>query len=391
MAERDMAERVLEVMKKPKYIRNIGTCAHIDHGKTTFSDNLLAGAGMISEKLAGKQLFMDFDPQEQERGITIWSANASMIHEYNNEDYLINLIDTPGHVDFGGDVTRAMRAVDGSIVLVDAVESVMPQTETVIRQSLRERVKPVLFINKVDRLIKELKLTPEQMMERFTKIIQDVNYLIQKYADDEFRNKWLVNVENGSVAFGSALRKWGISVPFMKKHGITFKDIIDYTINEKEDELAKISPLHKVVLDMIITHLPSPIEAQKYRIPKIWKGDLESPVGKDMIEVNPNGVLAAVVTKLMPDPHAGYVATARIFSGTLKTGDEVYLIGQKKIQRVQQVNIYKGPHRLQVDQVVAGNIVGIVGLGEAFSGETICKPDQIIEPFEQITHIFEPV
>jgi elongation factor 2 len=391
IAEKDMAERVLEVMKKPNYIRNIGTCAHIDHGKTTFSDNLLAGAGMISEKLAGKQLFMDFDPQEQERGITIWSANASMIHEYNGEDYLINLIDTPGHVDFGGDVTRAMRAVDGAIVLVDAVEGVMPQTETVIRQSLRERVKPVLFINKVDRLIKELKLTPEQMIERFTKIIQEVNYLIQKYVDEEFRNKWLVNVENGSVAFGSALKKWGISVPFMKKHGITFKDIIDYTMNEKEEELAKISPLHKVVLDMIVTHLPSPIEAQKYRIPKIWRGDLDSDVGKDILSVNPNGVLAAVVTKLMPDPHAGYVATARIFSGTLKAGDEVYLVGQKKVQRVQQVSIYKGPHRIQVEEVVAGNIVGIVGLTEAFSGETICRPDKIVEPFEQITHIFEPV
>jgi elongation factor 2 len=391
MAEKDMAERVLEVMKKPEYIRNIGTCAHIDHGKTTFSDNLLAGAGMISEKLAGRQLFMDFDTQEQERGITIWAANASMIHEYNNEDYLINLIDTPGHVDFGGDVTRAMRAVDGAVLLVDAVEGVMPQTETVIRQSLRERVKLVLFINKVDRLIKELKLTPEQMIERFTKIIQEVNYLIQKYAEEEFRDKWLVNVEGGSVAFGSALRKWGISLPFMKKYGITFKDIIDYTMNEKEEELAKISPLHKVVLDMIITHLPSPIEAQRYRIPKIWKGNLESDAGRDMIAVNPNGVLAAIVTKLMPDPHAGYVATVRIFSGTLKTGDEVYLVGQKKVQRVQQVSIYKGPHRIQVDEVVAGNIVGIVGLTEAFSGETICRPDRIVEPFEQITHIFEPV
>ncbi len=391
MAEKDMSERVMKLMHTPKYIRNIGTCAHIDHGKTTFSDNLLAGAGMISEKLAGKQLFMDFDPQEQERGITIWSANASMIHEYNNQDYLVNLIDTPGHVDFGGDVTRAMRAVDGSIVLVDAVESVMPQTETVIRQSLRERVKPVLFINKVDRLIKELKLSPAQMQERFTKIINDVNYLIQKYADDEYKNNLYVNVENGSVAFGSALRKWGISVPYMKKHNITFKDIIDYTLQEKEDELAMKAPLHKVVLDMIITHLPSPIEAQKYRIPKIWRGDIDSDVGKDMLTVNPDGVLAAVVTKLMPDPHAGYVATARIFSGKLKTGDEVYLIGQKKKQRIQQVNIYKGPHRLQVEEVVAGNIVGIVGLTDAFSGETICDPEKVIEPFEQITHIFEPV
>ena len=229
------------------------------------------------------------------------------------------------------------------------------------------------------------------MQQRFLKIISEVNYLIQKYSEDEYKDKWLVNVENGSVAFGSALRKWGISIPYMKKIGITFKEIIDLTNQERQDELAKRSPLHKVVLDMIITHLPSPIKAQKYRVAKIWHGDMESDIAKDMLMVNPNGKLAAVVTKLMPDPHAGYVATARIFSGKMSKGDEVYLIGQHKIQRIQQVNVYKGPHRVQVDEVVAGNIVGIVGIGEAFSGETLCNPDFMIEPFEQITHIFEPV
>src|SRR5881296_4606722 len=137
-------------------IRNIGTAAHIDHGKTTLSDSLIAGAGMISEELAGQQLFMDFDEQEQARGITINAAIASMVHDFEGSDYLINLVDTPGHVDFGGDVTRAMRAVDGTIVLIDAVEGIMPQSETVFRQALREYVKPVLFINKTDRLIREL-------------------------------------------------------------------------------------------------------------------------------------------------------------------------------------------------------------------------------------------
>jgi len=100
----DSTELVKELMPKVEFIRNMGTIAHIDHGKTTFSDSILAGAGMISEEKAGQQLAMDFDKQEQERGITIFAANASMVHNVNGQNYLINLIDTPGHVDFGGDV-----------------------------------------------------------------------------------------------------------------------------------------------------------------------------------------------------------------------------------------------------------------------------------------------
>src|SRR3989338_10123690 len=121
MAE-DLAKKVSRLMKYPEKIRNIGVAAHIDHGKTTFSDNLLLGAGMMSEELAGKQLALDFHEDEQERGITIDAANVSMVHTVDNVEHLINLIDTPGHVDFGGDVTRAMRAIDGAIVLCCAVE-----------------------------------------------------------------------------------------------------------------------------------------------------------------------------------------------------------------------------------------------------------------------------
>lgn len=391
MASDDMIERVKTLMYETDNIRNIGTIAHIDHGKTTFSDSLIAGAGMISFEIAGQRRFLDTDDQEQERGITIWSANASMVHELDGKDYLINLIDTPGHVDFGGDVTRALRAVDGAILLVDAVEKVMPQTETVLRQAMRDRVKPVLFINKVDRLLKELRLTPEQMQQRFMEIITDVNMLIQKYAETEYKDKFIVNVADGSVAFGSSLKKWGTSIPYMQKTGVTFKDIIEATENGTEDELAKKAPLHKVVLNMIIRHLPSPKDAQKYRVPKLWKGDIESEIGKDMVLVNPDGHLSAVVTKVVPDQHAGFVATSRIFSGRIKKGEDVYLITRGKAQRVQQVNIYKGPHRVQVDEVVAGNICGVVGIADASSGETICDPNHIIQPFEEIKHIFEPV
>ncbi|HEC88038.1 MAG TPA: GTP-binding protein, partial [Thermoplasmata archaeon] len=136
----DMAKLANKLMYIPEYIRNIGIAAHIDHGKTTLSDNLLAGAGLMSEELAGKQLVLDFDEQEQARGITINAANISLAHEYEGKDHLVNLIDTPGHVDFGGDVTRAMRAIDGCIIVVCAVEGKMPQTETVVRQALKEGV-----------------------------------------------------------------------------------------------------------------------------------------------------------------------------------------------------------------------------------------------------------
>jgi len=344
---------------------------------------------MISQDLAGKQLALDFHEDEQQRGITIDAANVNMVHNLEGTDYLINLIDTPGHVDFGGDVTRAMRAVDGAIVLVDAVEGIMPQTETVFRQALKERVKPVLFINKVDRLIRELKLNPEQMQQKFIHVIDSVNKLISDMAPQEKKSEWQVSVQDGSVSFGSAIHNWALSFPYMQKHKVTFKDVVDAYNTDNHKELAKKAPLHKVVLNMVIRHHPNPIKAQEYRIPKIWHGEIESEIGKSLMTCDPNGHLAFVVTKIVVDKHAGEIAAGRMFSGTIKQGQDVYLNGAKKTVRVQQVNIYKGATRVQVDEAVAGNIIGIVGLRDTFAGETIS--DKEMEPFEAIKHIFEPV
>jgi len=384
-----MVDKIKELMWKPEKIRNMGIVAHIDHGKTTLSDNLLAGAGMISEELAGQQLYLDFDEQEKERGITINAANVSMVHEYKGEEYLINLIDTPGHVDFGGDVTRAMRAVDGVIVVVDAVEGVMPQTETVLRQALRENVKPVLFINKVDRLIKELELTPDQMQEKLMKVILEVNKLIKAMKPDKYK-EWMLKVEEGSVAFGSALYKWAVSVPAMKETGIGFKDVYKYLKEDNWKELSKKSPLHKVVLDMVIRHLPSPIEAQKERIKIIWKGDINSPEGQAMVKCDPKGPVALMITKIIVDPHAGEVAVGRLYSGTLKPGMELYIVDRKAKNRIQTVGLFMGPKRVEVPEIPAGNIVAIVGLRDAIAGST-CSTLEKFEPFEAIKHISEPV
>ena len=386
-----MIANIKELMYEPEYIRNIGICAHIDHGKTTLSDNLLAGAGLISEDLAGEALGMDTKEDEQKRGITIDAANASMVQDYDGKKYLINLIDTPGHVDFGGDVTRAMRAVDGAVVVVCAVDGVMPQTETVLKQALRENVKPVLFINKVDRLINELKLTPEELLNQLTSIIVEVNGLIKSLAPKDKRAEWMVNVEDGSVAFGSAFKNWAINVPMMQETGFSFKDIVDYCNSGKEEELKKLLPLTEVLLNMVVKHLPSPDEAQVYRVPKIWGGDIESKAGQTMVKTSPDGPLAGMITNVTVDKHMGNLATCRVYGGTLEKSNEVYLVGSQIKSRIQQVGVFNGAKTIDTERVPVGNIAYITGIKEASAGETICSPDVIIEEFEPIDHISEPV
>ena len=385
-----MVERVTTLMTEPKKIRNIGIVAHIDHGKTTLSDNLLAGAGMISKELAGRQLFMDSDEEEQARGITIDSSNVSMVHTYKNEDYLINLIDTPGHVDFGGDVTRAMRAVDGAVVVVDAVEGTMPQTETVLRQALREHVKPVLFVNKVDRLINELQVDSQEMQVRLGKVIDHVNKLIKNMNPEKFKAGWKVDAAVGTVAFGSALYNWAISVPMMQKTGISFKDVYDYCKAGDMKSLAEKCPLHEAVLDMVIRFLPNPLEAQKDRVQVIWHGDENTEIGKSMAKANADGDLAFMVTDISVDSHAGEVATGRLFSGSFTRGMEVYTSGTVKKSRVQQVGIFMGPERLEVEKIPAGNIAAVTGLKDAIVGSTVTTLEGMT-PFESIRHVSEPV
>ena len=385
-----MVERVKTLMDVPENIRNIGIVAHIDHGKTTLTDNLLAGAGMISKELAGTQLFMDFDEEEQARGITINAANVSMVHEFEGEEYLVNLIDTPGHVDFGGDVTRAMRAVDGAVVVVDAVEGTMPQTETVLRQAIKENVKPILFINKVDRLVNELKLDPQAMMGKFINLINHVNKLIQGMNPTKYNEGWKAKVDDGSVAFGSALYNWALSVPQMQKTKITFKDVYEYCAQNNQKELADLSPLHEIVLNMVVTHLPNPLQAQRDRVPVIWHGDKESPEGKAMLTCDQHGPVALMVTDITVDPHAGEIATGRLFSGTLERGLELVISGMPNKNRIQQVGIFMGAERLEVEKIPAGNISAVTGLRDAVVGSTVSSIKGMA-PFESIKHSSEPV
>jgi elongation factor 2 len=398
MAEKETSlQKIQRLTSNQKNIRNVATSAHIHHGKTAFTDNLLAAAGMMAVKNAGdleEGMATWQHSDEQERLMTVDSANVSMAHTFHGEEYLINLIDTPGHVDFGGNVTRAMRAIDGTFVLVCAVEGIMPQTETVLRQALKERVKPVLFINKVDRLINELKYTPEQMQDRFVKIIDKFNYLVDQIAEKEFAPKCKVSVQDGSVAFGSARENWALSMPFMQKKKISFRDIYkiydgSLSPEERDKWVWENAALNEVILDMAVKHLPNPIEAQKYRIPKIWRGDIESEFGKNLSNCNKDGEVAFVVTRIVIDPRSGKeVSAGRLYSGTIRNGMEIYANSAHMKGKIQQVLVYNGIKPEQLDSVPAGNVLAVSGLNVDV-GETITEREQT--PFEEIRHIFQPV
>ena len=384
---------ILRIIGNKEQIRNFGVIAHVDHGKTTMSDSLLAASGIISPSVAGQALALDSMKLEQNRQMTIRGANVTLFYESEGKEYVINMIDTPGHIDFTGRVTRALRAIDGVVVVSDSVEGIMTQTETVTRQALEERVRPVLYINKIDRLVKELRLDPPAMQKWLSNIIAEFNKLVDIYAEPELKEKWKVSIQGNSVAFGSAKDRWGFNFKVAQKRGISFKDVYDAYTSDSPNmikSLAERSPLHEAVLGMVVQHHPPPHVAQRYRIPKIWPGDLESDLGKSLLACDEKGPVVMMVTTINVDPQAGRVATGRLFSGTVKDGDEIYLIDAKRPGKVQSVNIYMGNTREVVSMLPAGNIPALLGLDYAVAGETISTVKSI-HAFESIKYVSEPV
>ena len=246
-------EQLRSLMDLKYNIRSMSVIAHVDHGKATLTDSLVAKAGIIAKKHAGEMRYTDTRADEAERGITIKSTGISMFFEYKMSDgekaevakaegralavtggdetaaaafalassddgptitensYLINLIDSPGHVDFSSEVTAALRITDGALVVVDTIEGVCVQTETVLRQAIGERVRPVLHVNKVDRALLELQLSPEDMYQCFQRSVESVNVIIATY-NDELLGDCQVYPEKGTVSFGSGLHQWGFTL-----------------------------------------------------------------------------------------------------------------------------------------------------------------------------------
>ncbi|KAI1004514.1 Elongation factor 2 [Podosphaera aphanis] len=456
-------EEVRALMDKATNVRNMSVIAHVDHGKSTLTDSLLSKAGIISAAKAGDARATDTRADEQERGITIKSTAISLYGNLPNEedikdivgqktdgrDFLINLIDSPGHVDFSSEVTAALRVTDGALVVVDTIEGVCVQTETVLRQALGERIKPVVIINKVDRALLELQVSKEDLYQNFSRTIESVNVVISTYFD-----KTLGDVQvypyKGTVAFGSGLHGWAFTVRqfamrYSKKFGVDRNKMMERlwgdnffnphtkkwttkstyegktlerafnqfildpifkifaaVMNFKKDEIPvlleklniKLSPddrdkegkqLLKVVMrnflpaadalmEMMILHLPSPVTAQKYRAETLYEGPPDDEACIGIRDCDPKGPLMLYVSKMVPTSDKGrFYAFGRVFSGTVKSGLKVriqgpnYTPGKKEdlfIKAIQRTVLMMGGKVDPIDNVPAGNILGLVGIDQ---------------------------
>nr|XP_033776855.1 elongation factor-like GTPase 1 isoform X2 [Geotrypetes seraphini] len=313
-------EKIIELQKNPGNIRNICILAHVDHGKTTIADCLISSNGIISSRLAGKLRYLDSREDEQIRGITMKSSAISLHYEEDGQEFLINLIDSPGHVDFSSEVSTAVRLCDGSVIVVDAVEGVCPQTQAVLRQAWLENIRPVLLINKLDRLIVELKLTSQEAYTHLQKILEQVNAVtgalftskvLEERADKDTENQMIAETvdgeqvydwsagleetddshlyfspEQGNVVFASAIDGWGFSTEqfaqlYSQKVGIKALVLLktlwgDYYLNTKAKKIMKGAqakgkkPLFvQLVLDNIWNLYDVVLKREKEKIDKI--------------------------------------------------------------------------------------------------------------------------
>lgn len=384
---------IQKLMGRKEQIRNLGVIAHIDHGKTTLADSLLVGSGLLSRQISGSARVLDYLEEEQRRKITIKTANISLLYKASNESYLFNLVDTPGHVDFTGKVTRALRAIDGAVVLVDAVEEIMAQTEILLIQALEQRVRPMLFINKVDKLITELHLNASQIEQKLNRIIDRFNDLIELYGEEGFKENWKVDAKKGNVSFGSALHGWGFTLEKAKQNAIKFSDIIDSYVKADYAHLQRVFPVYESVFDMAIKNSPSPRKAQAYRVDKLWTGLRYSKVGKAIADCSDEELTVICVTNVQPTSDSGSIVTGRVFSGTVKEGDRLYCVSALREVIVDEVYVYMGSLKETVSQVSAGNIAVLKTADAIFAGETLVDSAHKtgMVPFESINYVSEPV
>jgi elongation factor 2 len=454
-------DQLREIMDNQDNIRNMSVIAHVDHGKSTLTDSLIAKAGIIAQDKAGDARYMDTRKDEQTRGITIKSTGVSLYYEYpplqkgeemNMEQkktrrHLINLIDSPGHVDFSSEVTAALRVTDGALVVVDYVEGVCVQTETVLRQALMELIRPCLMINKVDRAFFELEHEAETIYQNFQRVIESFNVIVSTYQKTDLIGECQVDPTEGNVCMGSALHGWGFSLmTFARMYNTKFKielsvmrerlwgdnfysakgkysdDIEDeyprafcqlalapimklaknvregkkdlwlemckkigvqLTKDEEELEGKKIVRMvmqrwinaSEALIEMIICHLPSPRQAQKYRTLYLYEGPMDDECAKGMMACDPEGPFMMFISKMVPSGDGGrFYAFGRVFSGKAECSKKVkimspnYLPGKNEERfekNIQRVVLMMGRRAEDVFDVPCGNTCALVGVDSA--------------------------
>jgi len=319
-------DEIRVMMNKKRNIRNMSVIAHVDHGKSTLTDSLVSKAGIIAASKAGEMRFTDTRKDEQERCITIKSTAISMYFEMKESDmafikegdqkeksdekgFLINLIDSPGHVDFSSEVTAALRVTDGALVVVDCVSGVCVQTETVLRQAIAERIKPVVFMNKMDLAMLTLQLEQEDLYQKFTRIVENINVIIATYADESGpMGDIKVDPSKGSVGFGSGLHGWAFTLKqFSEMYAEKFKIDVEKLMNRlwgenfynpatrkwaKRFETGYKRSFCMFVLEPIFKVFDAIMNFKKEEIPKlleklavVLKGDDKEKEGKDLLKV----------------------------------------------------------------------------------------------------------
>jgi elongation factor 2 len=461
------------MMSHPSNIRNIAVIAHVDHGKTTLTDSLVARAGLLNERTTGNARCMDTRADEQERGITIKSTGITLYFEVKKREealrkpYLINLVDSPGHVDFSSEVTAALRITDGALVVVDCIDSICCQTETVLRQALKERVKPILFMNKMDRIIFEKCLGAEDIYQSLSKTVESINVIISTYQDPALPDVQ-VSMEACNVGMGSALQGWAFTLePFASvlaaKFGLDFETMktclwgnnfyssskkiwvkekgtnchrgfckfvlepvikvckagmendwpvldkmlgsLELKISKDDRELVGKALTKKIMrlwlnaadalLAMICAHLPSPAEAQRYRMETLYEGPMGDECSRAIRACDPDGPVMMFVSKMVPAPDGNrFYAFGRVFSGTIATGQSVRIQGsrytpEKNIdvseRKIQRVVLMMGSKVESVESVPAGNLCALVGLDKSIlktATISTCKTAYNIVPMQ---------
>ena len=393
--------------------RNIGICAHVDAGKTTTTERVLFYTG-ISHKIGEVHdgaAVMDWMEQEQERGITITSAATTCFWngmDNQFDDHRINIIDTPGHVDFTIEVERSLRVLDGAVVVLCASSGVQPQTETVWRQANRYEVPRMVFVNKMDRAGADFLKVVEQMKERlganpvpiqlaigaedhFKGVIdlikmkriiwneadQGTTFEYDEIPEDmkEECEKWRSNlIEAAAEANEQLMNKYLEGEELNEeeiKQGLRLRTLANEIVPTLCGSAFKNKGV-QAMLDAVIEFMPAPIEV------KAIEGVLEDGETIATREADDSAPFAALAFKIATDPFVGTLTFFRVYSGTLNSGDTIYNPLKSKKERVGRMVQMHSNSREEIKEVLAGDIAAAIGLKDVTTGETLCSIDDVI-------------